>query len=790
MRTSTKILLLHIFCVVFPIVSAQQPYLAERWQIISLGEGIGGSGLCSIDLNNDGTEEIVLETNSSGGTSFCVLEVEENEFIVRYASRLYNLDGWFTERIKRLRVYDLDGDDLYEIYVLCENGLFECIDGTTFETTLSVQLDEHEMFDFALEDIDLDGTTELVLTRIGWMDDSRTAVYSFPNMDLEWDSDTFGDRSMCIGDVDNDNIPELVLPGGLVIDGITKNVDWNYGDGFGQELDLVDLDGDGSPEIIAGIYDYIRAFHGQAKEQLWEIFTDRSLGGILAEDINDDEVVEVVLGDYNFDGLFCFSTETLELLWQADDGEANITRIVLGDPDNDGDKELVWGTGQGSTGPDRLVVTNAVTGELEKRSDPIRGYFSIGLSANPMEGHPDVGITCYEVNQYMDGGWCMLYGGLDQILLDVLDTITYTSPIGSFKMANINATPQDELIIGYVDGYGYKSIQVLDALTHTELYDENEFGSIYAMETGDIDDDGTVEIVFGQWDGEVAVLSGETFELEWQTNEINWMNSIRQVLLENIDEDPALEILFWARYDQRIHIWDGVSQEEQAVSEEYPDMTCIEVADLNFDGVKEICMADLNGHVTAFDPSLENIIEQFYLQEEPIRCMTIGNIDHTPGPEILTGGMRFRVFSGQNHVNLWETRILNQEGYNFFKHQSIQLADIDENGFMDVYWAGERGVFRFECSNLFSAVADHPDPAGKEILYPNPAAHELFVKIPHSSSNPYRILMYDLTGKKIKDLNVYATDKISISTETLPAGVYILEINAGSRMFRKKFVRQ
>jgi hypothetical protein len=64
--------------------------------------------------------------------------------------------------------------------------------------------------------------------------------------------------------VDGDQTPEIVLNSGVVLGAVFRDVKWEYPEGFGTEMDLFDIDGDGILEIVAqGPDGLIRVFDAE-----------------------------------------------------------------------------------------------------------------------------------------------------------------------------------------------------------------------------------------------------------------------------------------------------------------------------------------------------------------------------------------------------------------------------------------------------------------------------------------------------------------------------------------------
>jgi hypothetical protein len=110
----------------------------------------------------------------------------------------------------------------------------------------------------AAGDVDDDGQIEILLIA-----DDRLRIYNGLRDIIIWESqNTYTDTEMCVGNVDDDGgKPEIVFNRGRVLDAVFREVEWTYEPGFGNEIDLFDIDSDGMLEIIGvGADGLIRVF--------------------------------------------------------------------------------------------------------------------------------------------------------------------------------------------------------------------------------------------------------------------------------------------------------------------------------------------------------------------------------------------------------------------------------------------------------------------------------------------------------------------------------------------------
>lgn len=779
------VVLLSLLLLADIIIIAQDSYLNPSFEKMEMGSGLGNGGLVSTDLDNDGQEELILTAFYSGESYFCILEVIDGNFEIKWSSRLYESGSWDNANIRKLKVYDLDEDGNQEIYVMLGNGVFECYDGPSMELVFSREINSLSVHDFHFNDIDNDDEIELICSFDDYDEGKYLDIYDLTFYNIEFSTNDYGANSFEIGDVDNDGVKEIVLINGIVMDGVSHDIDWDYGQNFGNHLEVADINNDQVPDIVCGGYNFISAFDGQNQNLIWEINPGFSCTALLVTDFENDGDKEIVMEDNSANGIRCYQASTQLLMWNSGSDFSNIVNICIGDPDNDEQKELVWGTDR-----KQINVTNANTGINELKSLDVTGHFSFDIADIDGDQQFELAIASSELNSNFHGGVVYLYKGNNQEFITLIDSISDASSISCVKLANIDDTEQDEIIIGYDDDYGMNGILILDGLSYEVLYQENSFGNVYSLQVADVDNDGVKEIVFGNHLGIIRVMNGQSYEIEWETEMLGGQHWTRQVILANVDEDPAIEIIYWTYYDWRVHVYDGITQTEQAVSEEINIMTAIDVVDFNLDGEMNICIGDENGHLTVFNNDFTEIINQFYLQDEEIMSLKIANIDSSAHKEIICGNSRLKVFHGENHYTLWESRrLLDDDDYETNDNQTIDVFDLDQNNQMEVFWGNERGLFQFECGQLLANTSEY-NKIQEVIISPNPVKDKLRIEIPANEISACTISVFDLMGKRILKTSYSQVEIIELNTSAIETGVYILQVELGNNSYRQKFVKQ
>ena len=141
---------------------------------------------------------------------------------------------------------DLDNDGREEIIARTASGkvyVWSTVDfGLRYE---SLDADFHKVHAIAVGNMDDDAQNELVVNA-----DRHLYYLDGRSFNREYTSiDEYECTRMRIGDVDGDRTNEIVMNTGQVIDGRTGTVEWSD-EVFGARLDLVDVDGDGLPEVV------------------------------------------------------------------------------------------------------------------------------------------------------------------------------------------------------------------------------------------------------------------------------------------------------------------------------------------------------------------------------------------------------------------------------------------------------------------------------------------------------------------------------------------------------------
>lgn len=80
---------------------------------------------------------------------------------------------------------------------------------------------------------------------------------------------------------------------------------------------------------------------------------------------------------------------------------------------------------------------------------------------------------------------------------------------------------------------------------------------------------------------------------------------------------------------------------------------------------------------------------------------------------------------------------------------------------------------------------------GKIFIYPNPSQNHFNVEIPDSSDGPVKILLYEITGRKLMERNKASTNGLTdLDIGHLSNGIYVLNVETNEAVFKTRIVKK
>ncbi len=353
---------------------------------------------------------------------------------------LYSLEGGKNYGVA---MGNLDSDDNLEIVVGSGSGKIYVFDGNTRETQwVSPALDKTPI-SIAIGDVDSDGNNDIVVT---------TANFGEPKDD----EGNGGEGYLYIFEKSGDDFTQAFK---------SSNIDAALG------VTISELDGTNHPEI------------GIATGYL--------------------EIIDATSGTTELHGavkVWGYGGSSYSQEWTSGNIGQIVGGIDSGDPDDDGDNEIVVGTG----GDDRD-----------------------GSEANA------------EVRVYhRSGGTYSLDGS-------VMSPARYTAY--GIEVGDLNADGQEEIIVGTGEKDDNKPrLVIYDGSTHAEEYSKDvDSDSVWGIESGDFDSDGEIELVYGTSGGELFIYDGiEPSSYEAKTSALSGKaGHFGGIAIGNVDNEGVMEMV-------------------------------------------------------------------------------------------------------------------------------------------------------------------------------------------------------------------------------------------------------
>ncbi|MDO8657862.1 MAG: S8 family serine peptidase, partial [Candidatus Levybacteria bacterium] len=413
------------------------PDLKTGWpkEINAISSGfLDQSYFLAADLDNDGKKEIIAATD----TGYIYAWKSTGELLPGWPKYLGgNYDGAANSVMS---ISDLNKDGKKEIAIRaysygCNEFGFNCIESNSLHL-LNINGSEvnsswpkgGDYVDPVIEDINNDGTLDVISYNFA---DNKLYIFSYEGDNMNYTLSSGGSKFLSVGDIDVDGKKEVVFAkeSNILVyknDGTllwSKSVDFpetQSADVSWAKPTLADIDGDGKLEVIAGS------------------------GSTVSFDSDKGKVWVFKYNGNNASG------------WPQKDwiteGNTNRANVAVGDVDNDGMLELVWGTNYGRVliyGADGNVK-NILYGESASSN------FNRGIALTDINNDGIQEILAGSSRMYYDGGafFAWDYKG-NSIAGWPKNVLTFSTP----QITDIDNDGKTDIVI-----YGKENLQVLDKI--------------------------------------------------------------------------------------------------------------------------------------------------------------------------------------------------------------------------------------------------------------------------------------------------------------------------------------
>nr|WP_298724228.1 hypothetical protein [uncultured Steroidobacter sp.] len=576
-----------------------------------------------------------------------------------------------------------------------------------------------------------------------------------PSYQAQWHTTSFGTGIGSTGfypvDADSDGDLDIVLASGgngvwsvVSFDATTRSYEISYQSppfpsgpyGYWRNISALHvIDSGTTPHVWVGLSDGSVEIVNLLTHETVQTFqpSTTSINDFAVGDVDNDgdDDVAVVTATQTF----LYDPQTFALQRTLDHGG---TRVALGNIDDDAELELVFNTGA-------VIEVAAASVTVEWQSSIPFGN-RLGLADIDGDGRDE--LVSAE-SWYLIRAW-------DLELRSLKWSINSSHDIAALRLIDVTGDGTPEVVYG--DGQ-WGAIHVIDAATRAELWtirnpehsvtdiavfdadgdgadeimwgagftssgpdymyvhdlagtralewrSEDYSGPYSAVDIGDVDGDGDLELVVASYrsssgyaDGVIMVFDATTNELEWRSDGqvfggFAW-TGVHDLKLVNIDDDPQLEIVIGTDrlYDGALYVIDGSTHQlqSQTFHDQGSPLNVLDVADLTGDGIPEVVAGNTVAHtgspgvfLYAFDATTGAEIWKSAALASGFGAVTdvlVSDVG-SPGPDIIG-------VSSLVHVVRWSDRRHIFSATNGY--QSVTTGDVAANPGVEILAAKSTG---------------------------------------------------------------------------------------------------
>jgi hypothetical protein len=297
----------------------------------------------------------------------------------------------------------------------------------------------------------------------------------------------------------------------------------------------------------------------------------------------------------------------------------------------------------------------------------------------------------------------------------VVDPDVFRSGCGRFQSlysGDIDGDGYTEILFGTYEGYIVQlQYRAGDLSLEWESPQHNE--RCWGLAVGDCDDDGEMEIVVGDGEGDLFVYDAVTHDLEWKRQE-KMVRDAHGIVIADLEDDGTTEILVGTGYktDQgwgTLYVWAGDGGSEQPLRSYGPydsRLRGIDVADLDGDGEKEIVfgsgvnLGDIEGQgfVRVIDAATGRLEWESEDIGGDVQGVVVYDTDLDERPNIVVGsGYRYR----EGHVSVYQYDPIEETYLEQWHTENIgpkawglAVGDSDGDGAVEIVVGNQPGYIR------------------------------------------------------------------------------------------------
>lgn len=679
-------------------VSANDPLFELVWRWGDIYQLPGSMGVQVTDWDGDGENESFM---ADSRFVFTIDHTEEYQFI----------QTWSAPSGKGWGIIDLHGDANKELWIIDKDGHISTYQPYEFTPhDFGVLGDDWNgtIGDAVISDVAGDGTQQLIVsvyTTGIW----HLEAYDLPQLNRLWQYEVnpnatiFDTFTFKVGQMDNDTPQEIAFNNGIVIDGGTQEVEWTYNDQFTNHFVVGDIDNDGLDEIVDG---RIVAYDVDTRTPKWQI-DDASASRLLLADLFGDETPELVVGD-RYRNINVYDMVSRDIVQSFDNPNGGVSGLGVGDADNDGELDLLWGSGSSSSAPDKVHLAPIESSQARFTFAEQNGPFAV----IPLQMNEDdrLELLVFYGSSY-PYGYFVIDSETHLPETEIMQNINLPiRPINSqFEFLYVNA--DDDLFDEIVLGLGNDMV-LLD--NDGTILVQNDLRAAHTPEwLGDVDGDGALEVVTRS-SSRVYILAFDTLEVEWESVSIDGV--VDDIAVGDVDEDGRFEIVFHAS-GSYLHAYDGETKLLDWQMSSGQNAQAVAIGNVDNEGGLEIVIHDTYA-LHFYDAKTQQLITSTRLFSSGatyVQDLTLTQLYETEHPQLMVSNSSNLHNSGLmifDHPYDPEPRETLSPGIGI-----LTLSDVDNDQQLDLF-RSQNGFVHYEMQDKF------PDgtPPRARSLTPPPAS--------------------------------------------------------------------
>lgn len=519
----------------------------------------------------------------------------------------------------------------------------------------------------------------------------------------------------------------------------------------------------------------------------WQYNTNApSFGSAAAADMDNDGFYEIVFTTYTNDGrAHCLNAEDGSVRWIYDIGGCGDVAPVIYDMDNDDTLDVVI---NGSCNP-TIFCINGYTGQL-KWSKPSGGGDSPPTVANmDSDSMPEVLFCNFN-------GQLRIYNGEDGSTNKIIQVDPFNGPIQT-EPTLVDVNNDNRLDIIMANHYNVNGLYVwaYDYITEDTIWtnfmaDSSTYNAYHGGAVADVDGDSLMEYVIGSNNGLVRALNVEDGSVRWSVSIPQ--SNMAPVAISDLDGNGTLEVIVtnndWITFDERIWVLNGLNGSTAwSYPTTFPSFRGCAISDINGNGILDLVAGYYMGDVIAVEPFTGLLWQTNLLQYFP-SGLPYFDVDH--GPLVAdfdhNGTNDVFVVAGYgtytpDSMNTGKAFLL-EAGNGVCPEWLMFRQDVHRSGYLSQHEADS------SCSVVLTISGDEAAPANG-FVFPNPGTDAITLQF----STPVTgatLRIYNSRGQLVQQYEQVSGKQYEIAVETLPPGMYHLQINTCSQLINARFVKQ